>query len=134
MSLGDPRADYARHLESRRASLAAAVRQHITFGNWRLGVLVAGLIAAYAAFARGWFSGWWLVVPAAAYVWIGGGLERALNARARLGRAVAFYERALARLDGHWAGTGGETGDRFLEDEHLYARDLDLFGPASLFE
>ncbi|MFI5179043.1 MAG: DNA mismatch repair protein MutS, partial [Vicinamibacterales bacterium] len=45
-----------------------------------------------------------------------------------------FYERALARLDGRWAGTGGETGARFLEDAHLYARDLDLFGEASLFE
>jgi hypothetical protein len=47
---------------------------------------------------------------------------------------VAFYERALARLDGRWAGTSGETGDRFLDEGHLYARDLDLFGPASLFE
>jgi hypothetical protein len=136
MSLGrgDPRADYTHHLESRRASLAVAIRQHIAFGNWRLATLVAGLIAAYLAFGRGLFSGWWLLAPAAAYVWIGGQLERALGARACFGRAVAFYERALARLDGRWAGTGGETGDRFLDDEHLYARDLDLFGAASLFE
>ena len=28
---------------------------------------------------------------------------------------------------------GGETGDRFLDDTHLYASDLDLFGDASLF-
>ncbi len=125
----DPRADYTRHLDSRRASLAVAIRQHIAFGNWRLAALVAGLIAAYLAFGRGLFSGWWLLAPAAAYVWTGGRLERALTARARFGRAVAFYERALARLDGRWAGTGGETGDRFLDDEHLYARDLDLFGP-----
>ncbi len=131
---GDPRADYTRHLVSRTASLAVAIRQHIAFGNWRLAALVAGLVAAYLAFGRGLFSGWWLLAPAAAYVWTGGRLERALRARARFGRAVAFYERALARLDGRWAGTGGETGDRFLDDEHLYARDLDLFGPASLFE
>ena len=124
----DPRADYTRHLESRRVSLAAAVRQHVTFGNLRLAALLAGLAAAYLVFARGLFSTWWLVAPVAAYIWIGGYLERAIRARARFGRAIAFYERAVARLDGHWAGTGGETGTRFLDEAHLYASDLDLFG------
>ena len=130
----DPRAEYTRNLESRRASLADATRQHIRFGNLRLGAVAAGLLMAYAAFAHHLFSGWWLLAPAVAFFWTGGRLERAINSRARFGRAVAFYERALARLDGHWAGVGGETGDRFLEDTHLYARDLDLFGHASLFE
>ena len=27
-----------------------------------------------------------------------------------------------------------ETGERFLDDTHLYARDLDMFGRGSLFE
>jgi MutS domain V len=130
----DPRADYTRHLESRRASLSEAVRQHVMFGYLRVAALAAGLAAAYAAFARGVFSAWWLVGPAVAFFWAGARLERAVNAHARLGRAVAFYERALERLDGRWAGTGGETGDRFLDEQHLYARDLDLFGDASLFE
>jgi hypothetical protein len=131
---GDPRGDYTRHLQSRRASLAAAIRQHVTFGNLRVAALAAGLVAAYATSARGLFSGWWLLAPATAFFWAGARLERAVNARARLGRAVGFYERALARLDGRWAGTGGETGDRFLDDAHLCARDLGLFGEASLFE
>jgi hypothetical protein len=97
-------------------------------------VLLAGLGAAYAAFSRDLFSGWWLLAFVAAFYWAGAQLERAINARARLGRAVQFYERALARLNGRWAGTGGETGARFLHEEHLYAQDLDLFGEASLFE
>ncbi len=46
---------------------------------------------------------------------------------------IAFYERGLARLNDRWAGTG-ETGERFLDPAHPYARDLDLFGAASLFE
>ena len=130
----DPRKDYTRHLEARRASLSAAIRQHITFGNLRVGVLAVGVAAAYAAFGRELFSAWWLLAPAAAYLWTGARLERAVHARARAGRAVAFYERALARLDGRWADTGGETGNRFLDADHLYADDLDLFGEASLFE
>jgi len=126
--------DYARRLEARRVSLADAIRRHVTFGNLRAAVFLAGLAAAYAAFAWSWFSGWWLLAFAAAFFWVGGQLERAINTRARFTRSVMFYERALARLNGRWAGTGGETGERFLHDEHLYAHDLDLFGEASLFE
>ena len=48
-------------------------------------------------------------------------------------RLVAFYDRGLARLEDRWIGTG-ETGERFLTDDHLYAADLDLFGRGSLFE
>jgi MutS domain V len=39
----------------------------------------------------------------------------------------------VARLEDRWAGTG-ITGERFLEPSHPCARDLDLFGRASVFE
>src|SRR5919198_2160842 len=55
------------------------------------------------------------------------------SARDAAARAIAFYDRGLARIEDRWAG-GGETGDRFRDPTHLYAADLDLFGPASLFE
>ena len=48
-------------------------------------------------------------------------------------RAIAFYDRGLARIEDRWIGTG-EPGDRFADDHHLYANDLDLFGRGSLFE
>ena len=130
----DPRADYTRRLEARRLSLAEAIRRHVAFGNLRAVVFLAGLAASYAAFAWHMFSAWWLLAFVAGFYWAGALLERAINTRARLTRSVMFYERALARLNGRWAGTGGETGDRFRHDEHLYANDLDLFGEASLFE
>lgn len=54
-----------------------------------------------------------------------------------LGRQEALlrsgYDRGLARLADRWAGTG-EPGARFRDDHHVYANDLDLFGPGSLFE
>jgi hypothetical protein len=130
----DPQVDYSRHLEARRASLAKAISRHVRYGNLRAAVLLAGLVALYVAFARDAFSPWWLVAFGAGFYWAGAQLERAINDRARLGRAIQFYERAIARLNGRWAGTGGETGDRFLHEAHLYAQDLDLFGEASLFE
>lgn len=44
-----------------------------------------------------------------------------------------FHERALARLEDRWAGTG-VAGTEYLETNHPYAADLDLFGKGSLFE
>ena len=51
----------------------------------------------------------------------------------RLDAVIAFYERGVARLEDRWAGTG-EGGERFLNESHAYARDLDLFGKGSVFE
>jgi MutS domain V len=48
-------------------------------------------------------------------------------------RAIDFFERGLARLEDRWSGTG-ESGERFLDPLHPYARDLDVFGAGSLFE
>jgi hypothetical protein len=53
--------------------------------------------------------------------------------RRRGDRAVEFYRWGLARLDDHWAG-GGTGGERFADEHHLYAADLDLFGRGSLYE
>jgi Flp pilus assembly protein TadB len=59
--------------------------------------------------------------------------ERVLRGMRTVRQRKGFYERGLARLEGRWAGTG-RTGEQFLEQQHPYARDLDLFGKAGLFE
>jgi hypothetical protein len=51
----------------------------------------------------------------------------------RARRAVDFYARGLARVEGRWAGTG-VAGLEYLDLGHPYAADLDLFGPGSMFE
>jgi len=58
---------------------------------------------------------------------------RLIRAVAGCSRAIRFYEQGLSRLDGSWPGKG-IYGERFLEPSHPYARDLDLFGRASIFE
>ncbi len=74
-----------------------------------------------------------LIIPVAIFVVLAVVQERLLGAIRYRGRAISYYERGLARLNDRWAG-GGETGERFLDPGHPYARDLDLFGKASLFE
>jgi hypothetical protein len=54
--------------------------------------------------------------------------------RSRLaGRAADWYETRLACLRGEWAGRG-PAGQRFADEAHPCALDLDLFGRGSLFE
>jgi len=91
--------------------------------------MIAGLTLAL----RATLSFWWLVVPIAAFVALAKAHDRVIRARLAAARLVTFYERGLARLEDRWVGTG-DAGDRFLEDDHLYAADLDLFGRGSLFE
>ena len=51
----------------------------------------------------------------------------------RSARTIEFYKRGLARMEDRWAGTG-VAGTNFLDLDHPYAADLDLFGAGSLFE
>ncbi|MFH1435099.1 MAG: DNA mismatch repair protein MutS, partial [Pseudomonadota bacterium] len=56
-----------------------------------------------------------------------------LKRRERSGLMIAFYERALDRLDDRWA-SRGKTGEDLLPPDHPYAGDIDIFGKGSLFE
>ena len=133
MNSQDPRTEYARRLEDRRTATARHERRHRTIGNLRLLVFAAAAAVAWLAWWRGMLSPLWLILPAAGFVYLVVWHERVLRSRRAGERAAAYYERALARLDGKWAGHG-VTGDRFLDHAHPYAEDLDLFGKGSLFE
>ena len=128
----EPRREYSTRLKSRRDTLARHEKQHRSLGNFRLLVLFAAAATAFGAFSREAHSGWWLLVPVVSYFWLGSRLQRVETERTTLARAEAFYERALARLEDRWQSTGAD-GSRFLDEQHLYARDLDVFGEASLF-
>src|SRR5262249_53900181 len=75
----------------------------------------------------------WTGIPIAAFVALLVLHDRLLRDLERSRRSVRYFENALARLDGDWAGRG-ESGDRYLDPHHPYAQDLDLFGKGSLFE
>jgi hypothetical protein len=128
-----PRQSYADHLETRRAALIVQERRRILLRRLRALFFFVAVAMAFAAFGSHRLPVWWLLVPITAFLALGVRLQRAESERTALSRAVDFYERALARLDGRWAGMG-VTGERFVDTEHRYAKDLDLFGRASLFE
>jgi MutS domain V len=107
-------------------------RHERLFGYSKLIIAVLTLVAAAFLRSRPVLLAS-LLVPVAAFIVLAVLQEKLLASIRYRTRAVSFYERGLARLRDGWAGTG-ETGERFLDPAHLYARDLDLFGRASLFE
>jgi hypothetical protein len=128
----DPRFVYSRLLEERRADIASRERRHRALGYGRLAAVTAAAALVWLALT-GQLSIVWITVPIAFFAVLVVIHDRLLRTLERRRRAQRFFERALARLDGKWAGTG-DPGDRYLDPAHPYARDLDLFGPASLFE
>lgn len=48
-------------------------------------------------------------------------------------RRVEYWAGGADRLDNRWAGRG-VSGEEYIEERHLYAGDLDLFGGGSVFE
>jgi DNA mismatch repair ATPase MutS len=106
---------------------------HRRFGNIRLLLVIATLIAAWFSFHRDAFSPWWLLLALVVFLAIAILHAKVLRQRACAERAVDFYRKGLARIEDRWLGTG-QTGTRIDVHSSLYATDLDLFGQGSLFE
>ncbi|HXF27586.1 MAG TPA: hypothetical protein VN610_09940 [Bryobacteraceae bacterium] len=128
-----PRIEYSRRLEALRGDESRFEHRHRALG---IATLFSGVAALILGILALWSRSASIVWPVLAVIGIAVFAvlnERAIRGRQRCRRAITFHERALARLDDRWMGTG-ETGDRFLEESHPYSRDLDLFGRGSLFE
>lgn len=125
---------YEQRLAQRRAAAAALRGLDARLAFWR------GLTFAAIPLA------WWLVagpelLPVAAlglavalFLALVAWHARVIGKKRRAERAVAFYEDGLRRLAGQPPGPGARQGQRFFDEGHPFAADLDLFGPASLFE
>jgi hypothetical protein len=128
----EPAAEYRRRLEARQGEIRRLEKLHLRYGNVRLLLAAVAVVLAWWAFQLHWISWWWLGAPVAAFAVVAVYHTRVLRARRRALRAVEFYQRGLARIEDRWM-SGGQPGEQFRNPQHLYAADLDLFGPGSLF-
>lgn len=128
----EPREVYRRRLDERRGTRDRLARAEGLVANLRAAAFVAGL--AFGWLAAGGSAGWgWVAAPVLGFAALVVAHARIKRAIRRAGRAVAFYERGLDRVEDRWSGRG-EDGDRFADEGHPFAADLDLFGPGSLFQ
>jgi hypothetical protein len=128
-----PAEAYRTRLTDRRATVTALARRHDHLASGRLVVATLAAVVGWGAFWMGLWSGWWLTVPALAFLVLAIVHDQVLTSLDRARRAVDVYDRGLARIEDRWAGDG-PTGADYLPQDHPYASDLDLFGQGSLFQ
>jgi hypothetical protein len=104
----------------------------VHLGNAKVALFLAAVV--YGAYAIGnnpsaATFGAGVVVFIALSVWH----ESVIRAWDRARAAVAYYAQGIARIGDTWM-SDEPSGDRFRDRDHPYADDLDIFGPASLFQ
>ncbi|MEZ4333930.1 MAG: DNA mismatch repair protein MutS [Myxococcota bacterium] len=101
--------------------------------NARLAIFLAIAVIAWLAFGTRVLSPLWLAGPIGAFGVLVFVHERVLVRARRAERLERFHADGLARLEHRFAGRGNP-GFHYFTTDHPYARDLDLFGPGSLYE
>lgn len=127
-----PHEIYSRRVHDLEREQEHDQRRERGFGFAKLATAAIAVISAF------WFlrhPAWieFVFVPVTIFVLLVVLHEKLLGSIRLRARSIEFYRRGLDRLENRWAGHG-ETGDRFLDPLHPYARDLDLFGRSSLYE
>ncbi len=131
----DSRQAYTARLAQAKAAMVRLDRQSAWLANLR----VVAFLALAAPFVRQAFA------PVAPWMWAAAALglvafvalawkhSRVIEGEARARLLSALNERGLLRLDGKWTAFA-ETGEEELPPQHLYAGDLNVLGPGSLFQ
>lgn len=127
-----PLAAYTRLLQMNRDRLVVLQKWDRYFGYAKLAL---GLLMAFFLvwFLHKFHGIWPLLVDLAAFVVFAIMHEKVLKQIRDIKAIITHYKCGTARLEDRWAGMG-ESGDRFTDAMHPYARDLDLFGKGSVFE
>jgi hypothetical protein len=129
-----PEAAYEQRLGERKRLLERETARYIRLGNVRLAFVAGAAISVWLVAAAGF--AWW---PMAAFAGVAilivlFVIGDRLTKRIRFAqRGVDYYERALVRVRLR-RNDAGETGERFIDPNHPYAVDLDVFGKHSLFQ
>src|SRR5215831_9358577 len=114
----DPSIEYNSRLDARRRWRDWCWQRIRTISHIRLVAGLSFFAALWAAFLEHRFSGWFVLLPLAVYIGLVVYHERLHRTGRRSMRAVAFYERGVARVEDRWIGEGN-TDTSFVDDSHL---------------
>src|SRR5262249_14431694 len=124
----ESRRDRWRRRQARLDGRAALLRraEKVIFGV----IVIMGLLSQYESMRNKFIM---IGTPSLLLQAASAGRKRCLRGSRLAGRAAEWYETRRACLRGEWGGRG-PAGERFADEAHPCALDLDLFGRGSLFE
>ncbi|HSR53977.1 MAG TPA: DNA mismatch repair protein MutS [Acidobacteriota bacterium] len=149
---------YQERLGKRRQAAAELQQREERFSTWRL-LAGGGILAAiWISLGPQWFAPVWIFLPSVILIVLIVAHARLRQDLAQARRAADFYRQGLERLNLDESGEAGEGafgeadpakdgrkrqrasrskdqgGLELMPSGHLYASDLDLFGPGSIFQ
>jgi hypothetical protein len=128
-----PHQTYSQQLQRWADEHARTSASERRLSNARLAVFaVGGFFSLWIMYSQ---PAWWpvLFLPIACFAATVALHHRAHSQAVRARALHELYQRAVHRVTDSWAGTGPH-GEKYLADERLFGRDIDLFGEGSLFQ
>jgi hypothetical protein len=132
VTLRDVVIQYEGRLQDLQTGLEQARHLHTASAFVLAGALAVFMMLSLYAM-RQQVAYWWPSLPIPVVALSARRYARNRQSRSRMTRLRRFYNRALKRVRGNWAGHGA-SGEEFADSQHVYSRDLQVFGEGSLFE
>ena len=102
----DSLAEYNRRLSLRQKAMDNCRRKIRAVGYARLAVGAVIAVTTWISFVLHWFSAWYVLPIVLLFLYLLTYHERLYLEGRRAQRAVAFYERGIARIEDRWIGLG----------------------------
>ena len=128
-----PKQTYEKKLDHYQSAQTILEKKSERLSWARTAIFLLALLIAWLSFAKSELSPLWLLAPFVLFLAL---LTLHTRVRKRLKhaqRAETFYVKRLEHLAGRWSGQG-KPGSRYIDPNHSYSSDLDIFGESSLFE
>lgn len=126
---------YKNNIEKINEQLKSLEKKLIAFSIIRFIIVILGLIAMYYYYKQDSIEGLGVSFLCALFVFliiVFFHSER-INLKKRLLTMLEYYEKGIKRLDNTWK-EFSDIGEEFIDKNHSFLSDLDIFGKRSLFQ
>lgn len=126
---------YKNNMEKINEQLESLEKKLIAFSIIRFIIVIVGLIAMYYYYKQDSIEGLGVSFLCALFVFliiVFFHSER-INLKKRLLTMLEYYEKGIKRLDNTWK-EFSDIGEEFINKNHNFSSDLDIFGKKSLFQ
>ena len=126
---------YKSNISKVSCKLEKLEKKLITFSVIRFIIVIAGLIAMYYCYKKNSIEGvgFSFLCTLIIFLVIAFFHNEKINNKKRLLMMLNYYEKGIKRLDNTWK-EFDDVGEEFIDRNHNFSSDLDIFGKNSLFQ